>query len=371
MVAKDREFREAQRKHKREEEEAARKKKAAAAAAVATAAAAAAVSRSPHIATHSEEPPKKGFRSPETGEQKCASLSNDLNSVSTDKHTPVPSDSCSASVDLEERLRVLRVCKPKPANPAIPKSSEVVDPILLQPPQVSALPVVDCPVQPNQHAPETIIPRCGSAQAHLDSIRVSPVVSNRKPTSRTSVESSVAGFSGLVKPSEIFPSCHERPLGLRNLGNTCYMNAVIQSLSHTRALVTFFLRCLHKELTNFSNPLGYGGAVSAQFQRLFTAVWSAADCTPELTQFKNVVSKHCSTFAGSDQQDSLEFLLFLLDGLHEDMNEARKGTSAVTQSGEQADEDNENLEPRQRAALAWERHLGANKSVIVSSFQVC
>lgn len=137
MVAKDREFREAQRKHKREEEEAARRKKAAAAAAVATAAAAAAVSRSPHIATHSEEPPKKGFRSPETGEQKCASLSNDLNSVSTDKHTPVPSDSCSASVDLEERLRVLRVCKPKPANPAIPKSSEVVDPILLQPPQVS------------------------------------------------------------------------------------------------------------------------------------------------------------------------------------------------------------------------------------------
>ncbi|VDP87029.1 unnamed protein product [Echinostoma caproni] len=36
---------------------------------------------------------------------------------------------------------------------------------------------------------------------------------------------------------------------------------------------------------------------------------------------QNVVSKHCATFAGFDQQDSLEFLLFLLDGLHEDMNE--------------------------------------------------
>ncbi|THD24930.1 hypothetical protein D915_004304 [Fasciola hepatica] len=354
MVAKDREFAEAQRRRKRkEEEEAARRKKAAATAA--------AINKGPRSTARKEPSTKAPGPDSVTGndEHKCPSVSNSLSSVPSSKPPPGPSDESPADVDLEERLRALRVCKPKLSIPTISKPSEVVDSIFLQPPQVDrtrkpsvpsnstpnssdaipqsissqrnltpeesavsnginhsksshdviALSVADCAVPPNQLAPETGMPKSGSAQAHLGSI-TEPMLSDQNPTAH------------------------------------------------------------YKELTNFSNPLGYGGAVSTQFQRLFTAVWSATDCSPELIQFKNVVSKHCSTFAGSDQQDSLEFLLFLLDGLHEDMNEARKGSLAVTQSGEQVDEDNENLNPQQRAALAWERHLGANKSVIVSSFQV-
>ncbi|TPP62140.1 Ubiquitin-specific peptidase 8 (C19 family) [Fasciola gigantica] len=413
MVAKDREFAEAQRRRKRkEEEEAARRKKAAATAA--------AISKGPR-STARKEPSTKApgpDSVTENDEHKCPSVSNSLSLVPSSKPPPGPSDESPADVDLEERLRALRVCKPKLSIPIVSKPSEVVDSIFLQPPQVDrtrkpsvpsnstpnssdaipqsissqrnltpeesavsnginhsksshdviALSVADCAVLPNQLAPETGMSKSGSAQAHLGSI-TEQMLSDQNPTAHPINTPSISRASSLAKLPHIFPSCHEQPLGLRNLGNTCYMNAVIQSLAHTRALVTFFLRCLDKELTNFSNPLGYGGAVSTQFQRLFTAVWSATDCSPELIQFKNVVSKHCSTFAGSDQQDSLEFLLFLLDGLHEDMNEARKGSLAVTQSGEQVDEDNENLNPQQRAALAWERHLGANKSVIVSSFQ--
>lgn len=39
------------------------------------------------------------------------------------------------------------------------------------------------------------------------------------------------------------------------------------------------------------------------------------------SRFKEVISHYASQFRGSDQQDSQEFLAFLLDGLHEDLNQ--------------------------------------------------
>ncbi|KAF6779016.1 hypothetical protein AHF37_01483 [Paragonimus kellicotti] len=91
---------------------------------------------------------------------------------------------------------------------------------------------------------------------------------------------------GAVESQPQFPSCQPRPCGLRNLGNTCYMNVVLQALAHTSLLTTFYLRGLDNAFTNAENPLGYGGRLSAHFQRLFTGMWSKLDCFDELSQFK-------------------------------------------------------------------------------------
>ena len=66
---------------------------------------------------------------------------------------------------------------------------------------------------------------------------------------------------------------------------------------------------------------------------------------------------------GNEQQDSQEFLAFLLDGLHEDLNKVKKKVYIEENEGGYRDD-------RQAADQAWKNHLKRNDSIIVSYFQV-
>ncbi|KAM6317563.1 ubiquitin carboxyl-terminal hydrolase 43 [Podargus strigoides] len=103
--------------------------------------------------------------------------------------------------------------------------------------------------------------------------------------------------------------------GLRNHGNTCFMNAVVQCLSNTAPLA----ECL--ALGRY-RARGARAEVTHRLAALVRALWTR-DYTPQLSaEFKNIVSKHSAQFRGNAQHDALEFLLWLLDRMHEDLGTA-------------------------------------------------
>lgn len=118
-------------------------------------------------------------------------------------------------------------------------------------------------------------------------------------------------------------------IGLRNHGNTCFINAVLQCLCHTDILAEYFVLDMYKADLSRRNKLNskkYGtkGEVTEQLAVLLKAIW-ACQYDPELsTQFKSVVDKYGSQFRGNNQHDAQEFLLWLLDKVHEDLNTATK-----------------------------------------------
>mmetsp|Transcript_10643 Transcript_10643/g.20606 ORF Transcript_10643/g.20606 Transcript_10643/m.20606 type:complete len:859 (+) Transcript_10643:13-2589(+) len=146
-------------------------------------------------------------------------------------------------------------------------------------------------------------------------------------------------------------------VGLRNLGATCYMNAGLQCLSHTRFLTEYFLEDRYVTDKNLGNPLGFGGLLAEEYASLLKQMWYSSTRSVSPSQFKRCLGEYASQFQGHQQHDCHEFLLFLLDGLHEDLNRIVK--KPYIESSQDLGED------ETAAALAWKAHLERNSSVVV------
>ncbi|PWZ03562.1 hypothetical protein BCV70DRAFT_155655 [Testicularia cyperi] len=156
--------------------------------------------------------------------------------------------------------------------------------------------------------------------------------------------------------------------GLKNVGNSCYMNATLQCLSATIPLARFLLDGSYRKAINKTNPLGTQGALAEAFAQLVRVMWSEQYTFVSPVTFREAMGKVAPSFRGCDQHDSQEFLAILLDGLHEDLNYIVTRPPAIEMTPEREKE----LEmlPQQIASVKeWGIYRMRNDSLIVDWFQ--
>lgn len=118
----------------------------------------------------------------------------------------------------------------------------------------------------------------------------------------------------------VFGNAHPGLTGIRNLGNTCFINSVLQCLNSTEKLVNYFLSGQHRQDLNRSNELGFRGEIADEFSVIVKAIWDNHCRIISPKRFKLIIGQFNQQFISNEQQDAQELLLFLLDGLHEDLN---------------------------------------------------
>uniref|UniRef100_A0A8C0EWD2 Ubiquitin carboxyl-terminal hydrolase n=1 Tax=Bubo bubo TaxID=30461 RepID=A0A8C0EWD2_BUBBB len=110
--------------------------------------------------------------------------------------------------------------------------------------------------------------------------------------------------------------CFSGLTGLKNIGNTCYMNAALQALSNCPPLTHFFLDCGGLARTD-KKP-----AICKSYLKLMTELWhkSRPGSVVPTGLFQGIKTVN-PTFRGYSQQDAQEFLRCLMDLLHEELKE--------------------------------------------------
>jgi ubiquitin C-terminal hydrolase len=152
-------------------------------------------------------------------------------------------------------------------------------------------------------------------------------------------------------------------VGLNNIGNTCFMNSALQCLSHATPLTRLFLSNKFRTDLNTTNPLGTGGKLVHAYEIVMKDLWmrlTSGSTSP--TTLKRAIALFAPRFAGCLQHDTQEFLAYLLDGLHEDLNRIRKAPYV-----EMPDvTDGQNMAVA--SARAWDAHQRRNNSLLMDTF---
>ena len=106
-------------------------------------------------------------------------------------------------------------------------------------------------------------------------------------------------------------------VGLKNLGNTCYMNSSIQCLSNIRSFQRYFKSTL--DIDELKANENTEQELITSFSLLIRDLWKG-DClhlSPKL--FSDHFKQSCTFFKGLGQHDSQEFLRIFLEKMHDSL----------------------------------------------------
>ena len=136
------------------------------------------------------------------------------------------------------------------------------------------------------------------------------------------------------------------------------MNSGLQCLSNTTELARYFIFKYHLGEINRDNPLGMGGRLAKAYSSLMHDMYRGTQGSTAPWDLKKTLGSKVNRFAGYDQQDSAEFVGFIVELLHEDLNRVKKKPYI-----ENSDEPNR---PDEVVAKEyWDNFTARNQSIIV------
>lgn len=148
--------------------------------------------------------------------------------------------------------------------------------------------------------------------------------------------------------------------GLKNLGNTCFMNSALQCLMNIPPLTQYLLtESWEQQLNTVSSPTR--GRLVCEYYQLLEQAWCQKGGPLNPSGIRKTLTRVAKSFAGYSQQDSQEFLSYFLDAVHEDLNRVvRKPYETV--------KDYNGQPINEYAREFFDAHLKRNDSFIVSAF---
>ncbi|KAM5226865.1 ubiquitin carboxyl-terminal hydrolase 2 isoform 3-T9 [Hipposideros larvatus] len=181
-----------------------------------------------------------------------------------------------------------------------------------------------------------------------------------RPRSPLSPSLLLSTFVGLLLNKAKNSKSAQGLAGLRNLGNTCFMNSILQCLSNTRELRDYCLQRLY--MRDFSHSSNAHTALMEEFAKLIQTIWtSSPNDVVSPSEFKTQIQRYAPRFVGYNQQDAQEFLRFLLDGLHNEVNR-------VTVRPKSNPENLDHLPDDEKGRQMWRKYLEQEDSRIGDLF---
>ena len=155
--------------------------------------------------------------------------------------------------------------------------------------------------------------------------------------------------------------------GLKNLGNSSYINSIIQCLSNTPELMYYYVSGLYKKDIRLSEGKKKGfvpGKLSKEFADLLGKMWIDNKKIVNPQDIKYAICDLTNIFNNNNQHDSSEFLMFLLNFLHDEINKDKsKGSTSFYEPPKKENESDISASQR-----FWNLFKKKNNSIITDLF---
>uniref|UniRef100_A0A669C5B4 Ubiquitin carboxyl-terminal hydrolase n=1 Tax=Oreochromis niloticus TaxID=8128 RepID=A0A669C5B4_ORENI len=125
--------------------------------------------------------------------------------------------------------------------------------------------------------------------------------------------------------------------GLRNLGNTCFMNAILQSLSNIEQFSCYFKelpavalrsgKTAGRRMYHTRSQGDNSVSLVEEFRKTLCSLWQGNQTAFSPDSLFYAIWKIMPSFRGYQQQDAHEFMRYLLDHLHRELQYSRNGAS--------------------------------------------